>query len=242
MANNSLEISKNFDVVKHNDLIRYSRYQLTMVEQKILLRVIQAVKPKDTTFQTVYFSIKDFCAIADIDYNGRCLADIKRIIKNLADKSFWLIKGKSQRLCRWIQKATITEGSNVIEIKLDEDLIPFLIDIRKNFTQYSYSNVLPMRSKYSIRLFELLKSHEHQQRVVLSVDYLRSLLDAENYKIYKDFRTRVIDTAIKEINLISDIHVEYEPLKTGRKITAFAFTIVRQDRLQVSLSDIETVQ
>lgn len=234
MENNNLtntsDVSKYFDVIKHNDLIQRTRYDLTLTEQKILLRVIQTIKPTDKEFKTVIFSIRDFCNIVGISYNGRSVNDIKRTVKNLSDKSFWLQDGQDYKLCRWVQKAIIKSGTEEIHIQLDDDLVPYLLEVKKNFTRYCYDNILPMKSKYSPRLYELLKSHEYQKELTCSVDELKDMVHANIYSQFKDVKRRVIDTSIAEINSVTDIFVKYDMLKRGRKVEGLHFLVTTRDK------------
>ena len=88
---------------------------------------------------------------------------------------------------------------------------------------------LHFRSKYSIRLYELVKSiHFHEIETysrTYPLDELKRLLDAETYEQYRDFRTRVLEPAIKELNKYSDKNIEYRPIKRGRSVAQIELTI-----------------
>lgn len=116
--------------------------------------------------------------------NGKNYINIKRTIQTLADKSFWVLQpdGK-EALCRWISKARIVSKSGTIELKLDDDLAPYLLQLKKNFTAYSLYNIMGMKSKYSPRLYELIKSHEFQNNFVIGVEELKRMLCAEKFNI-----------------------------------------------------------
>ena len=106
---------------------------------------------------------------------------------------------------------------------------PFLLELKKNFTAYELIYTLHFRSKYSIRLYELVKSiHFHEIETysrTYPLDELKRLLDAETYEQYRDFRTRVLEPAIKELNKYSDKNIEYRPIKRGRSVAQIELTI-----------------
>ncbi|MCL2593380.1 MAG: replication initiation protein, partial [Defluviitaleaceae bacterium] len=102
---------RNYKVVKANDLIQKSRFQLSLQEQKIILYIISKIKPTDEDFIIQNFSIIEFCKVCGIDSdNGKNYKNIKEAIKTLADKSLWLLLDSgSEALIRWINKAWINK-------------------------------------------------------------------------------------------------------------------------------------
>ena len=86
-----------------------------------------------------------------------------------------------------------------------------------------------MRSKYSIRLYEILKSNAHLQQFIMTIDNIKKQLQTAEYDAYKDFRKRVLETAIEEINSLSDIYVSFVPIRESRKIVSIKFVIQSKD-------------
>lgn len=217
---------RDYSVYKSNDLIRKTRYDLTVAEQKIVLRLIQLIQPNDDSFKWYSFSVQEYCDLCGIDRSsGGNYQYLKKSIQTLSDKSFWVkLPNGKDTLCRWIQKARAEEGSGTIEIRLDEDLVPYLLQLKSNFTAYSLCNILGMKSKYSPRIYELVKSYEYKKHFEISIEDLKTMLDAGNYE-YKHIRQKILDVATKEINALTDIMVEYTPIKDGRKVIAIRFDV-----------------
>ena len=72
-----------------------------------------------------------------------------------------------------------------------------------------------MKSKYGIRLYELLKSVQNKSgEIKYTLSELRDRLDVSNYNRFPDFRRYVLDNAIYDINECSDIHVDYKAAKS----------------------------
>lgn len=244
--NKALEI-RNHTVVKANDLIQKSRFSLSVQQQKIVLYLISQITQFDTDFKLYEFSIVDFCKVCGIDYeSGKNYQDIKTAIKEIADKSVWIkLDEDEETLLRWIEKPYINKKSGTIKIRLDEDMKPFLLQLKENFTQYELLWTLHFKSKYTIRLYELIKSIHFRELESYTREYkldeLRRLLDAETYTTYQTFKTRVLIPAVNEINNYSDKNLTYEPLKRGRSVYSIRFTIETKDTLErVKLqSDIE---
>ena len=206
-------------VKKSNLLIQKSRFSLSLQEQKLILFIISKIKPQDREFQEYSFTVKEFCELCNIDYtSGKNYGDIKTAIKTLADKSVWVNIDGADVLLRWVEKAKIKD--NIISIRIDNDLKPYLLELNKNFTMYELFWTLHFKSKYSIRLYELIKSiHFDNSRPytrIFKFEELRDLLGAENYD-YSNFKLRVLDVAVKEVSDLSDEYVEYRVVKRNKR-------------------------
>ena len=222
-----IDIARSHTVVKANELIQKSRFELSSQEQKVILCLISKIKPNDKEFQEYEFEINEFCKLCGIETNnGKNYKNIKDTIKKLSDKSLWItLDAGTEVLLRWVNTAKIDKRSGVIKLGLHEIMKPYLLELKARFTQYELINTLTMRSQYSIRLYELLKSHEYKGKWLVEIDKLKRLLSAENYKLYANFKQKVLGIAMREINDLSDIDVEYEALKVGRKFTEIEFKI-----------------
>lgn len=225
-------------VVKANDLIQKSHFSLSLLQQKIVLYLISQIEYNDKDFRLYEFDIREFCKVCGIDFdNGGNYNYLKEQIKEIADKSLWITIEDEETLLRWITKPYINRKEGVIKIRLDEDMKPFLLQLKANFTQYELIYTLHFKSKYTIRLYELIKSiHYHDLEPyerIYTVEELKKLLDAEVYKTYQHFREKVLDKAIAEINEYSDKIVSYEPIKIGRRIGKIKLKVETKETLEM---------
>jgi Protein involved in initiation of plasmid replication len=229
----NIEASRGYHVVKNNELIQKARYDLSMQEQKIILYLISKVKPDDEDFKLYEFQIKDFCEVCGIDEsNGGNYVMLKDTIKKLMDKSNWvtIIKDgeEAETILRWVEKAYLYKKSGIIKIRLDNDMKPYLLNLKKQFTKYSLYFTLAMKSKYSLRIYELLKSYQNLEKCEFEIEKLKLMLTAEKYASFADFKIKVLDIAVREINTYSDISVSYELEKQGRKYHKIKFKIIQK--------------
>lgn len=222
---------------KSNDLIQRSRFSLSLQQQKIISYIIGQITPFDEEFREYEFAIQDFCRVCGIlTDGGKNYANLKSAIKNLSDKSLWVtLANGDETLLRWIETAKITNGGGTIKIRLNNDMKPFLLQLKKNYTQYELIFVMFFKSKYTVRLYELVKSihynelREYKRRY--SLNDLRRILDAETYKTFQHFKDRVIVPSVREINEYSDKNLSFMFIKTGRAFTHIEFTIESKDSL-----------
>lgn len=225
-ADRSTTEERGMTVVKANVLIQKSRYSLSMQEQKIILYLISKIKPEDTGLQEYTFDIKDFCKVIGVDYkSGGNYNYIKQTILELTKKVFWLQNGDEEVTVRWLDRGKTNKGSGIVKLKLDEYLMPYLIQLKNHFTQYNLYYVLAMKSQYSVRLYELLKSYQNLKTWTFSLNELKRLLDAESYDRWFNFRKRILEPAIEEIEQYSDLNITYELIKKGRAYDQIKFFI-----------------
>lgn len=242
---------RNYLVVKSNDLVQKSRYELSLLEQKVVACICSLIKPEhakeamENGHTLEYqFNIRDFCRICGIDCNnGKNYINVRAVLKKLSDRSIWLTMPDGKIvLCRWLSKVKIQPRSGIAEIRLDEDMVPYLFDLNEKFIRYNLKDILAMQSAYSIRVFEILKSHSFKKKVEYQFDDLKKLLYVENIKVYdnfKDFRVKILDKSIAEINSLTDINVFYEIKKEGRKTNSIVFYISKKNIREITVSTIK---
>ena len=144
------EISKKREylVVKGNELVQRSRFDLSLSEQKTVAYICSMIKPiaaTDRASGVPYildydFDIREYCKICGIDYdNGKNYANVKATLQHLSDRSMWVTfpdKPDEEVLCRWLAKVRTNRKSGIAHVKIDEDLAPYLFDLGRSFTQY----------------------------------------------------------------------------------------------------------
>lgn len=248
--------ARNYIVAKSNQIVQKSRYDFSMAEQRMIAYICSKIKPievidkaKGVPFQLEYdFNILDYSRICGIQDNGRVYEECKALLKGLRDKSMWLtLSDGSETTVGWLAKATTNKKSGIAKIKIDEDLAPYLFDLQSKFLSYGLKNILNMKSQYSIRLYELLKSY-HDMRIAqttknqmqkiswtIELDELKKKLMVENVKTYDNFagfKRRVLEVAQKEINELTDISIYFEPVTKGRKTEKVKFTITMKSPME----------
>lgn len=221
-------------VVKSNILLKDVRYKLTATEQKIIIYLISKILKDDKDFKHIRMGIRDYCNLANIKHGGQTYKQVKESIETLSDKSWWIKHERGQRLFRWIDTADL-EHEGYVDIVLSESLRPYLLELRESFTKYELINVLVLKSKHSIRLYELFRSNLFLHVWTVSLEELKDILElTDKYSEYKDLRRYVIDPSLKEINKFTDINVTYETVKHNRVVTDLIFNIEEKSGWQMT--------
>ena len=220
-------MEKNYLVTKSNYFIMNSNYDLSLEEQKIILTLASMVQPDDEDFKPYKFKIAEFMKLLGVEDKSK-YTEIPRITKELMKKVFEIREGNKLIQTAWLSGAIYEKGSGEVELTFSSYLKPYMIHLSSMFTQYKLSNILSMKSKYSPRIYEILKCNEFKKQgyIEIQVEELRKLLKADTiYPLYADFKRKVIIQTQKELRRISDISFDFEEIKTGRKVTSLKFYI-----------------
>lgn len=228
-------------IVKDNKLIE-ANYSLSTLQQKVLLKAISVIEPKDT--KHIYkFSIMDFAEAVDLKGSKTIYRQMATICDQLTDLKKFFIKKKDGGIAyiNWVASAEYIPKEAVVEVEFSQKLMPYLVELKEQFTTYYLANVMPLKSSYSIRIFELLKQYEPLKKRKIDLEELRKLVGTteidqngeiikEDYPLYGHFKSRVIVPAQKELKQKTDIYFNFIEIKEGRKVVAIEFEIKENTR------------
>ena len=163
----------------------------------------------------------------------------KYFAKKLVSKTIIFREDKTTIVAPWFSSVSYTDGAGVIKASFDPKLKPLLIQLKSEFVQAKLPTLLSFRSKYSSRLFLLLKSDYDKQKkfksnlfVIYDLDFLHTNFELpKSYKaVYKNFKEKFLLKAIEEINEKTEFDINFKELKTGRKITSIQFCIAQKPK------------
>ena len=217
-------------IVKSNQVIEAS-YQLSAVEQRIVLAAISRIpKSQPITDDELYpVSVNELQLLGV--HEKTAYRDLKEGINRLYERSINLsIDDKSIKM-RWVQEIQFLDSQSIIGIRFSKPILPFISNLSREFTKYALSDIAGINSGYGIRIYELLVQYRQIGKREISVESLRTMLElGKKYPLFADFKKRVIDTAIDQINEYSPLKVTYEQKKTGRKVTHIIFSFKEKSK------------
>lgn len=245
---NDLEKRK---VVEHNSLItsiaKMDKTPLKMFE--LAVSCIDTEKPLEDN--TVYLSKKDlfaFFKVSDNDKHSR----FKEAVEKMQKQAFFKIQEKKEHGFEFENIVPIpyvkwTDYNDEVLIRFSPEIIPYLVNLKKNFTQHALSDIAELNSKYSIILYRWLSmnysQYEHYstkggrraeqveayRNPSISMQELRTMTDTISlYKTFKDFDRYILKNSLKEITEHTSFNVTYEKIKKGRSIDSIVFHIEKK--------------
>ena len=219
-------------VVKRNDLNEQSPRDMSLQQLRFIAIYLGVINPQDTSTRLVRFSVDDFREIMEL---GRVnINSLRNAIDGLLSKVTGIvIEGGGELRFQYFKRCKIDVDENAgwyIEIDAHDDALPIFFDLKRKYFKYRLWNGLRLTSVNQFRFYEILKQHEWQGKKVISVEHLRYLLGIEQneYRQYRDFKRRVLDSCQEALAKYTDICFTYEPHgKKGRggKILELQFTI-----------------
>ena len=140
---------------------------------------------------------------------------------------------------RFTQSAEYVENEATVKFMFANAIIPMLVELERNFTSYEIEQVANLQSRYAMRLYECLIRFKASKLLNITLDELRfrfGLLDTE-FQAMGDFKKRVLDMAVKDINDITDITVSYDQHKQGRTIIGFTFKFKQKTKVKTAKAE-----
>ncbi|MBG1277854.1 RepB family plasmid replication initiator protein [Lactococcus lactis] len=246
------ELSKR-KVVEHNSLItsiaKMDKTPLKMFELAVSC-INTEEPPKD---HTVYLSKEElfaFFKVSDNDKHSR----FKQAVENMQKQAFFQIKeevgkGFKFRSIVPIPYVEWTDYHDDVKIEFHREIMPYLINLKQNFTQHALSDIAELNSKYSIILYRWLSMNYNQyehysykggrreeqveayRNPSISIRELRELTDTvDEYPRFDRLEHRVLKEPIEEINENTSFNVTYDKIKKGRSIDSIVFHITKKRR------------
>ena len=234
---------KNSLVVKDNALINAS-YNLELTEQRlIMLAIINARESGQgiTADSKLEIHASDYAKLFNVSADASYKA-LREAVNNLFNRQFsytaeYKKTGKVGIVrSRWVSRIFYVDDLALLEITFAPDVVPLITRLEEHFTKYEAKQVAHLTSKYATRLYELLIAWREVGKVPqLELSEFRNrlgLVDSE-YTAMSDFKKRVLEPSIKQINEHTDITVTYEQHKKGRIISGFSFKLKQKQQPKV---------
>lgn len=244
-------LPENKIVVKDNSLIDAS-FNLSLVEQRIMLLAIVAAREvnKLTPDTAIEISAKDYISQYKVS-EATAYETIKEAADSLFNRQFSFYDRYKNTdaisKARWVNKTTYAKDLGLVVVNLSAEVISLISRLESQFTKYMLDQVSGFKSKYSIRLYELvIKWAAAGKTEKYDINDFRNKIGImpDEYVILGDFKRRVLEVAVKEINTKTDINIELEQYKSGRSVTHIQFKItnkkekvIKENTLIYKLSD-----
>lgn len=231
-------MDKNTDkmlVSKSNHLIE-AGYQLTLNEQRLILAAISKLDgrksfPKENEFM---ITAQEFSKAFDIP--------IKQAYENLEQASSRIYErdiktydknNNYRERFRWVDGVKYWDKEGRVSLSFSNRIIPYLTLLHTQLTSYDLKQISKLNSSYAIRFFELIIQFKNTKNRWISLEKLKERLEIpEKYSRFYDFKRRIIDPSIKNINETTNLFISWDVIKQGKVITGLNFNIIENDLSQ----------
>lgn len=222
---------KNELVVKKSEQLVYGKYKLSATAQKLVTTVISLVQKEDELNKEYSILAKDFIELSGTKTNDRDA--LKNACEEILSKPLKISTERGWLMANWCNDIEYVHDKGIITYKVSEKLKPYIIDLKNNYLKYDLKNILPLKSEYSIRVYEWLKDiynskQRYNKKIIeeFEIDFLRERLivpSSYNFGMMKD---RVIEKAKQDLEKYTDIRFNYDIAeKDGKSIKKIRFEI-----------------
>jgi plasmid replication initiation protein len=224
---------KNRLIVKGNPLNEI-QLNLSIMEYKFIIACVSMLNKEDKDFGEIEISVKDFADLLGLK-SDRLYSDVKKMVYSLGTKALGIIELETGDYVvrSWFEEIRYMKNAGIVKFIFNNRLRPFLLYmlIQKGYTKYLLRNIINMKSKYSIKIYELLKQYETIKTVTYDINKLKRFLGIDDkYNQYAQLKLRVLEPANKEMFEYADIYFTYSEIKKGRSVTHIKFLILENKK------------
>lgn len=231
-------------IAKSNDLVN-GFFEVTTVEYQFITTALMIISQKNeaneyydesTVFEITAMQFQKIWGLNEVSKIG--YKNLKRVAVSVQQKGFWyygLNKKQEHKLTfsSWFSYIQPAEQGSV-KFGFPPPMIELLKSYRRKFTWFYFQDARKLKKLYSWRLYEFIHQYKHidkdkmptvkvaDNKIRITVDRLRTMYQLQDkYPQMCDFKSRVIDQSVKEINANTSLHLKATPEKNGRNIVAF---------------------
>lgn len=225
-------------VVRKSEALVKSRYRLSHLPLKLITTLISSVQEQDTAEQEYIIRVKDFTDMAGLkgkDYYKK----LDTATDEILSKPIRIPTGKTKRdkesflKMNWCSSCEYVDGEGIIKFKIDSKLLPYIIKLKNKYLQYGLINILPLKSEYSIRIYEWLKDEYSTAKrygrlpeIIVELDELRERFEVPKSYRFDNIKVQILDKAKADLTEHCDIKFEWnEEAKIRKKVTHIKFKI-----------------
>jgi len=225
--------------VRKSNVFVDGRYRFNLQEQKILLQIISKIRMDEKDFTSYFVSWEELKKISNnhLDTSKK----IDESCEKLKNKTIKVKKGDVDENFGFLSGWRTTAGQGV-HFRIDPCMKEMLLDLLAggNFTLYNLECAMALSSAHSIRLYEIMKSHQwKKQPVVVSLKDLKWNLDIDDksptYADFSNFRVHILEKSKKAFKQHTDIVFDYVPIKEGRRVVSLEVTVRENIKYQTTV-------
>lgn len=228
---------KNRNIVKQDYQLVNAKYKLTTAEIRFVMIALTQLENNDTELTEYEIKVSELEEKLQTEQNETRL---KQFAKKLLSKPLEVPTEDGFIVANWFADVEYIKGQSKFKVSFSKKLIPYLLELKKRYVSYNLKNILPLTSSYSVRIYQLLKEYEKLKIRYIKVEELMDILQVPNsYKIYDNFKRKVLQVAEKELAEHTDISFTFEEEKEGKKVDRLILRIYPNKRQEQGLFNAE---
>ncbi|MBW3131133.1 replication initiation protein [Hymenobacter profundi] len=218
------------EIRQHNALTN-ARYEYSELQLDLFFFIISKLRrdDKDTIYQ---LDIMELSRLTGKRYNG---AYLQKATADMGSRMLEVEDANEYQQLWMFQRIRYLKGQGIIEFDLTKHVLPYLFELKNNFTSYELAAALRLTSKYAKRIYQYCSQWkdlgETKKYEILELKRMLGLVDdkgTDKMPRISDFRTSVLDIAVKQINEHTELSISYKLEKRGKAFKNVVFTVKPQ--------------
>lgn len=240
-------------IVQHNDLIM-SVARMEAIPLKFFELAVACLDTDNVPADRTVYVSKELLFSFFNAKSGNKHSKFKKALLELHKEAVFLMNELDEksgiyeyRIISPLEETSWNDYKGEVSFKFTESIMPYLIELKSNFTQYLLADIGKLKSKYAIIIYKWLSMNYNQYEYyqvkgnrsekqlesltnpIISIRDLRKITDTEKiYEEMTDFTKRVLDDATSKITENTTFNVDYKKIKKGGRITAIQFFITKK--------------
>ena len=216
-------------VVQHNALVN-ARFNMSALEMRFFLALLSRIGRDDDGFAVCEVPVREICSSSA---SNAIYHEVREMVRSIGTRALFIealspegkrVKDPDVLTLPLMGRAYYRRKTGMVEASFNENIRPYLLELRDNFTKAQLSQLLKLKSPVSHRIYWLLREYAAFGKRVIGLAELRNVLGltTEYQNRFDHFRERVLDRAQTELAQ-TDLPFTYEVIKQGRVITEIRF-------------------
>ncbi len=228
-----------------SNTITQARYEFTKIEKRIIYRIIKEIRKKYITgelqsnlFNELVVSLT-FKDLQEVSENTQL---VYKSIRTLKNRFYEFDNDEEWMLIGIINKAKHYKNKGLWEFTVDRDMVAQFVELAKNYTEYSLTVAMSLRSEYSQRLYEYCSQFRSSGGFRMNVQDMKEKMKIlKKYDRYASFKKKVVDVAHRELKELykegqCDLYFEYSEEKNGRSVETLRFKVISRESPETKMS------
>jgi len=219
-------------VVKDREMVHNMSHRMSKNALLYVSAMICMNKVKDTDFSRYSTTAKELSDILKVKVDTPLL---DRLGKELSTYSAIYYEGNKKRFVPFFKYLEYDIDTRELISEFNEEMKPFLLNLRKNFLEYNYKNILLLKSDYVIKLYDICKDKLENRKIKVNIvnfelelDYIKKIMDIpKSYQYSSHIKKLILDKSVKQFADYTDINMSYREKRKGNKVASLMFSVKR---------------
>lgn len=208
----------------HNHLINVRNLKYSYIHYKILFKCIQNYLYNKDIFFTKKIEVKEILKSNNYSEIKNSIVGLYKpiIIENIEKKELETIGIFS----------SIKYKKGYIDFNFTNEILPFIKNLKNNFTQIDIDNIIKLKLSYSIKLYLFLKKESFKDKIIIDINELYDILEVpKSYRVYREFKRNVLNKVYKDFLNSNFLIKSIEEIKKSRRVIKIIFNIKNKNIL-----------